>query len=65
MYYAITSDDVLTVLEENKIFFTKEDLHFIEDKIGNFLGDRWYDAVKYALEELKEKDNYYGANKRT
>lgn len=63
--YAITTDDVLTVSEENEIPFAEKDLHFIEYKIGDFFGDRWHDAVEYALRELKEKNSHYGANKRT
>jgi len=63
--YAITTEDLMTVSDANKVLFTEEDLHFIEDKIGDFLGSYWYGAVEYALEELKRKDSHYGANKRT
>ena len=64
--YAITTEDVFTVSEENNIPFTGKDLYFIKDKIGNFLGDHWYGAVEYALEELKKaKNSRWGAGKRT
>ena len=60
--YAITNEDVMTVSGENKIPFSNKDLYFIEDKIGDFLGDRWHEAVEYALEESKRKKNYDGVS---
>jgi len=36
--YAITVDDVRTVSKENNIPFTEQDMVFIQDKIGDFLG---------------------------
>lgn len=51
--YAITVDDVVNVSKEINIPFSPKNLHFIEDKIGDFFGSQWYDAVDYALTELK------------
>lgn len=34
--YEITTEDVITVSEEINIPFTKKDLQFIQDKIGDF-----------------------------
>ncbi len=55
--YAITVEDVLTVSKENNLPFTEQDMAFIEDKIGDFFGSYWYDAVEYALQELKKENN--------
>lgn len=55
--YTITVDDVANVSEEGNIPFTGQDMPFIEDKIGDFLGNYWYDAIEYALQELKRKNN--------
>ncbi len=64
--YTITTEDVATVSGKNKSFFAKQDLFFIADKIGDFLGDHWYGAVEYALEELtRSKYSRYGVNERT
>lgn len=52
--YAISSEDVKTVSEELEIPFDKEDLIFIEDKIGDFMGDKWHEAIEYALSELED-----------
>jgi len=53
MFYTITIEDVFRVAKEENISFSKVDLRFIEDKIGDFMGAMWYDAVTYALKELK------------
>ena len=53
--YAITTEDVTNVLGENK-FFSRKELDFIADKIGNFLVDRWHSAIEYALEEIKRNN---------
>jgi hypothetical protein len=53
--YAITVEDVVNVSEEIKIDFTENDIEFIQDKIGDFMGSYWSDAVKFALQELKTK----------
>ena len=53
--YAITVEDVINVSEETEISFTENDLDFIQNKIGDFMGSSWYDAVEFALYELKTK----------
>ena len=55
--YAVTVEDVLTVSQENNIAFTEQDMAFIEDKIGDFFGSYWYDAVEHALQELKKESH--------
>jgi len=54
--YSISIEDVLTVIEDNnlKLKIKKEDIPFIEDKIGDFMGDKWCNAIEYALLELKQ-----------
>lgn len=51
--YAISVEDVMNVSVEADIPFDKEDLLFIEDKIGDFMGSKWSEAIEYALQELK------------
>ncbi len=53
--YSIRVADVANLSQELNIQFGKKDLDFIEDKIGDFFGSRWYDAIAYALEELQLK----------
>lgn len=53
--YEITSEDVMMVSEDIDIPVSFKDMSFIEDKIGDFLGDQWRDAIEYALAELEEK----------
>ncbi len=53
--YAITVADVINVSEETEIDFTENDIEFIQEKIGDFMGSTWYDAVEFALQELKTK----------
>lgn len=55
--YAITFEDVVNVSEETEIDFTENDIEFIQDKIGDFMGDTWHDAVEFALEELKTRES--------
>jgi len=55
--YAITVEDVTNISEEIGINFSENDLEFIQDKIGDFMGDHWSGAVEYALQELKTKDS--------
>jgi len=50
--YAITAEDVVNVSNQNSIFFTEKNLSFIGDKIGDYFGDKWQDAIEYALNEL-------------
>jgi len=52
--YSINVDDVIGVSEELDIPFEKNDLKFIEEKIGDFMGANWYDAAEFALKELEE-----------
>ena len=54
--YAITVEDVINVSEESEISFTEDDIEFIQDKIGDFMGSYWSDAVEFALQELKTKN---------
>jgi len=52
--YAITRDDIKNVSVEINISVLEKDLPFIKDKIGDFIGDKWHDAVEYALCALEE-----------
>ncbi|CAN5721803.1 hypothetical protein BH24ACI2_BH24ACI2_14690 [soil metagenome] len=54
--YAITVQDVINVSEELGIDFTETDIEFIQDKIGDFMGSSWSDAVEFALQELKTRE---------
>lgn len=54
--YAITVEDVINVSEEIEIDFTENDIEFIQDKIGDFMGSSWSDAVEFALQELKTRE---------
>ncbi|MFH1170545.1 MAG: hypothetical protein V1704_03220 [Candidatus Vogelbacteria bacterium] len=53
--YAITTEDVRKVAQEEHIPVTKKDLPFIEDKIGDYFRERWQEAIAYALNELMKK----------
>jgi len=53
--YALTVEDVFNVSEQENIPVTEKDLSFISDNIGDYLGDKWQDAIKYALGEIKKK----------
>ncbi len=53
--YAITVEDVLNISDEEKIPSNTGDLSFIKEKIGDYFGDKWRDAVEYALIEVREK----------
>lgn len=55
--YAITVEDVINVSEEIEIDFTENDIEFIQDKIGDFMGSYWADAVEFALQELKTRES--------
>jgi len=52
--YAITVEDVQNTSEELDIPFEETDLDFIEEKIGEYFGSQWSDAVEFALEELQK-----------
>jgi hypothetical protein len=54
--YAITVEDVINVSKEIEIDFTENDIEFIQDKIGDFMGSYWSDAVEFALQELKTRE---------
>ncbi len=54
--YSINVEDVINVSEEIEIEFTENDIEFIQDKIGDFMGSKWYEAVEFALQELKTKE---------
>ncbi len=54
--YAITVQDVVNTSEEVGIDFTEDDIDFIQDKIGDIMGSSWSDAVEFALQELKTKE---------
>ena len=51
--YAITDKDVINVSDEVRIPVSSTDLFFIGNKVGDFFGSQWHDAVEYALTELK------------
>ena len=53
--YAITAEDVINVSKEIEMDFTEDDIEFIQDKIGDFMGSYWHEAVEYALQELKKQ----------
>jgi hypothetical protein len=55
--YAITVKDVKNISEDIGIDFTENDIEFIQDKIGDFMGSYWSDAVEFALQELKTKNS--------
>ncbi|GEM_PF-3760465 len=40
-------------LKKQEFLRQRKDLYFIENKIGDFFGDRWHDAIEYALMELE------------
>lgn len=51
--YAITAEDAVNISDQEGIHFTNNDLPFIADKLGDYFGDKWQDAVAYALDELR------------
>jgi hypothetical protein len=50
--YSITNLDILKVSEDSEINFDVKDLPFLQDKIGDYMGSIWYEAVAFALTEL-------------
>jgi hypothetical protein len=52
--YVITTGDVVNISKRENIPFTDKDLSFIGDKIGDYFGDKWQDAIEYALNELSK-----------
>jgi len=55
--YAITDEDVVNMAQEMNISFAEQDTAFIQDKIGDFFGSYWYDAVEFALQELRKENH--------
>lgn len=53
--YALTMEDVLNISKEEKLPFNIGDLPFIEERIGDYIGDKWRDAIEYALTEVNKK----------
>lgn len=53
--YALTTEDVLNISKEEEIPFNIKDLPLIEEKVGDFMGDSWREAIEYALIEVNEK----------
>ena len=53
--YAITTEDVLNISKEENLPFSIENLSSIEEKIGDYMGERWREAIEYALIEINKK----------
>lgn len=53
--YAITTEDVINVSNQEGVAFAEKDLSFIQEKIGDYFGDKWQDAIMYAIRALKKK----------
>ena len=53
--YALTMEDVLNVSKEEKLPFNLKKLPLIEEKVGDYLGNVWQNAIKYALNEVNNK----------
>lgn len=53
--YVITVEDVINVSQQKNISVAEKDLPIIKDKIEDYFGDKWQDAIEYALGELKKK----------
>lgn len=53
--YSLSVEDIFTVIEDNdiKIKLTKQDVKFIEDKIGEIID--WRGAIESALWEVNNK----------
>ncbi|MDQ3635597.1 MAG: hypothetical protein M3405_13965 [Acidobacteriota bacterium] len=52
--YAITIEDLKNVSEEIEMKFSESDIDKIQEKIGDFMGDIWYEAIQNALEEINQ-----------
>lgn len=52
--YTITTEDVINISNQENIPFTEKDMPCIEDKIGDYFGNKWQDAIIYALRELSQ-----------
>jgi hypothetical protein len=53
--YTLTVEDVRNISKREDISFTTKDLPLIQDKIGDYFGDSWQEAIIYALSELTIK----------
>lgn len=53
--YAITAEDVINISNQEGTALTEKDLPLIQEKIGDYFGDKWQDAIMYAMEALKDK----------
>ncbi|OHB07593.1 MAG: hypothetical protein A3G47_02350 [Candidatus Zambryskibacteria bacterium RIFCSPLOWO2_12_FULL_39_45] len=53
--YAITIEDVLNVSKKEKMSFDIKNLPLVEEKIGDYMGDKWHEAIEYALIETNKK----------
>lgn len=53
--YAIKIEDVINISKQENIPFVEKDLPVIQDKVEDYFGDKWQDAIMYALETLKKK----------
>ena len=53
--YAITTEDVFNISKQKNISVKETDMFFLSDKIGDYFGDSWQDAIEYALERLNKK----------
>ena len=53
--YAITIEDVLNVSKEEKMSFDIKNLSLVEEKIGDYMGDKWREDIEYALIETNKK----------
>ncbi|MBU2445724.1 MAG: hypothetical protein KJ666_09150 [Bacteroidetes bacterium] len=50
--YQLSVEDILTVIKDNdiRIKIKEEDIHFIEEKVGDIID--WRGAIEFALFEL-------------
>lgn len=54
--YSLTIEDLVNVAKEIGVDFAEDDLRIIEDKIADYIGSTWFNAIEYALNELKEDE---------
>lgn len=52
--YAITVEDLRNVSNEIAIYFSESDIEKIQYKIGDFMGDIWFEAIQNALQEINQ-----------
>lgn len=63
--YTLTTDDVRRVSGEIGISFSPKDVPMIQERIGDYFGSQWYDAVEYALTRLKSEKKRENNMQRT